>query len=96
MVTKGKVQGGGIKVENTALNKMANKSILKLASMSVGRLFGEDDILHDRLRLGTVTCSTNKGLLYAMKKSEFFRRFKVNDETWKTVLNQVEIKDENL
>lgn len=55
--------------------------------MSVGHLFGEDDVLHNRNRLGTVYCKSNSGLLYAMKVQEFYRKFKGNDEMWNTVTN---------
>jgi hypothetical protein len=50
--------------------------------MTNGCVFGEDDAMHERPHLGTVTCKSNEARILAIPVLEFFRRFKNNVETW--------------
>lgn len=61
--------------------------------MTVGNLFGEDDIIYERPRMCTVVCNTNEGILYCLKLNEFMRKFKPNDETWYAILKGIEYKN---
>ena len=55
---------------------------VSLAMMTNGSVFGEDDAMHERLHLGTVTCKSNEAKILAIPVAEFFRRFKNNVDTW--------------
>lgn len=80
------------KMDNAALEKKKLQGVIKLASMTIGNLFGEDDLVLERPHLGTVTCKSNTGSLYCMKISEFIRMFRKNDESWKIILDQIKMK----
>jgi len=42
----------------------------------------------------TCTCTTNEGTLYKLKASEFFKRFKTYDSTWKQIFDGAHSKQE--
>ena len=57
-------------------------------------MFGEDDLIHEREYTTTVICRSNVGQVFAIKASEFLRRLKSNEECWKVILQQVQLKDQ--
>jgi hypothetical protein len=50
--------------------------------MASGNLFGEDDVVHERLHFGTVRCISGSGILHCMKTFEFLRKFKDEELAW--------------
>ena len=63
--------------------------------MASGNLFGEDDVVQDRMHFGTVRCISGSGILHCMKIFEFLRMFEAVKTAWDLILKSVQIKDEN-
>ena len=58
-----------------------------------GAIMAEDDAMHERRHLGTVTCKSGSGLLYVMNIDNFFKKLKANLDTWQQLGENVLIKD---
>ena len=59
-------------------------------------MFGEEDVLVERPYTTSVTCMSNTGSCYAMKSSEFFRKLKGNEESWKAIKRYSKTKEKDL
>ena len=68
------------KMDLGALEKRKTNEAIRLGTFSVGSIFGEDDVLYERNRIGSVHCKTNKGVLYCLKVAVFYSKFKQNDD----------------
>ena len=53
----------------------------KLIALSIGQLMGEDDVIAERPRLATATCVSQKGKVYRMDATEFFKKLEQNQDT---------------
>lgn len=62
---------------------MKNKSAIKLAQLSPGLVFGNDDVLADRKYRATLTCISQKGSVMILNREEFLRIFRTENESWK-------------
>lgn len=49
-------------------------------------MFGEEDILSQRNYTTTVTCKSDRGDVFCIKDDEFFRKIKVNIDSWKIII----------
>lgn len=69
--------------------------MIKLAIMSTGNIFGEDDVLLHRNHFGSVKCISSFGVVFCMKSHEFLRKFKEIDASWAIVVAMVRQKTVN-
>ena len=53
----------------------------KLIALSTGQLMGEDDMIAKRSRLATATCVSQKGKVYRIDATEFFKKIELQHET---------------
>lgn len=58
---------------------------MKLALITVGQCFGDDDIINERNYKATMTCTKNDSFLYVISRADFLRFFGKNSEAWKNV-----------
>ena len=59
-----------------------------MSIISVGQVFGHEDLMASRKYSTTVRCLSNEGLLYRCKAEEFLARVSRDDMTWK-ILNYI-------
>lgn len=52
----------------------------KLLSLSTGQMCGDDDVINNRTRFATATCTSHKGTVYRIEAAEFFRRIEHVEE----------------
>ena len=53
--------------------------------IGLGQMFGEEDAFLERAYSSSVTCKSNTGDVYRIKSDDFFKKMKVNKESWKTI-----------
>ena len=75
------------------LNRTAKYENLKLTLLGAGQMFGEEDVIRERPYTTSVTCKSNTGSVFCWKSTEFFRRMKSNEESWKYVKRQSRAKE---
>ena len=49
-------------------------------------MFGEEDILSNRNYSTTVVCKSSIGDVFCIKNAEFYRKLKINIESWKIIV----------
>lgn len=57
---------------------------------------GEEDVLGERNYTNTVTCISNTAQCYAMRMSEFIKKLKGNEESWKVIKANVKAKEKDI
>lgn len=50
-------------------------------------MFGEEDALRNRNYTCSVACKSNFGEVFCIKSAEFNRKLKVNNESWKIIID---------
>ena len=58
-----------------------------------GQMFGDDDLVFERPYSSTLICRSNVGVVFCMRACEFFKKLRGNDDCWKLILKQVEVKE---
>jgi CRP-like cAMP-binding protein len=56
---------------------------LKLSVIGAGLVFGDDDVLAKRNYKATFKCVTQSATIYVIKKEEFLRVFRTENDSWK-------------
>ncbi len=49
-------------------------------------MFGDEDVLANRNYTTTVACKSNTGDVFCIKNTEFFRKLKSNNDSWKIIV----------
>ena len=56
---------------------------IKLAVVGSGLIFGDDDILAKRPYKASLVCSSQSGSVYILKREDFMKVFRTENESWK-------------
>lgn len=72
--------------------KKRSTEVIRLGTFTSGSIFGEDDVLFERSRIGTVVCKSSVGTLFKLNIAEFYKKFRYSSETWNTILLGVKHK----
>ena len=59
------------------------KGNLKLSVIGAGLVYGDDDVLAKRNYKATLKCTTQQAIIYVIKKEEFLRVFRTENDSWK-------------
>eukprot|EP00347_Sterkiella_histriomuscorum_P023290 403335214 len=94
--SKDKQFKSGYNTQIQLASRQRNVETFKIAILGPGQMFGEDDVIHERQYTSTIICRSNVGQVFAMKAQEFFRKLKPNEECWRVILGQVQLKDHQM
>ena len=84
------------KIQSNRVSKpLKEKSAVKLAQLSAGLVFGNDDVLADRKYRATLTCISLKGTIMILNKEEFLRIFRTENESWKVQFSQAKEREKS-
>ena len=59
------------------------RGTLKLSVIGAGLVFGDDDVLTKRCYKATLRCYRQHGVIYKLKRDEYLRIFRTENDSWK-------------
>lgn len=69
------------KTDHQTLTKKKMHGAFKLISLFSGQLFGDEDVVNERVRTATATCVSHVGVVYKINAAEFLKRIEQLEET---------------